>query len=185
VQAPLITLFGEQVTKQFLSESVNVLDDIIFALAPLGILTGVVSAIRIRGNSSLRAFIGRAQEGPGDAEQELLSCVSETTAELFNNGGIARIFGKPKILEVIVRRDSRDRSKIEIQPVSEALKETLKQLGKQALEPEEEDSFNVPNLSLNKGIKRRGDYWFVAACFTGCILQTGNCYHVTLYKSYC
>ncbi|KAK3899946.1 hypothetical protein C8A05DRAFT_36423 [Staphylotrichum tortipilum] len=34
---PLITLFGEQVTKQFLSESVGFLDNLIFALAPLGI----------------------------------------------------------------------------------------------------------------------------------------------------
>lgn len=32
--APLITLFGEQVTKQFLSESIGILDNIIFGLAP-------------------------------------------------------------------------------------------------------------------------------------------------------
>ncbi len=70
-------------------------------MAPLGLLTAVVSAIRVCGNPSLRAFIGRAQEGPGNAEIELLSCTSETTAELWNEGGIARVFGKPQILEVV------------------------------------------------------------------------------------
>ena len=42
---PLLALFGEQVAKQFLSESTSVLDNIIFAVAPLGILTAVVSVI--------------------------------------------------------------------------------------------------------------------------------------------
>src|SRR5689334_5532985 len=34
--APILQLFGEQVTKQYLSESTNILDNIIFAMAPLG-----------------------------------------------------------------------------------------------------------------------------------------------------
>src|SRR5271155_2241182 len=100
-QAPILTLFGEQVTKQFLSESLSGWDNFIFAMGPLGILTAVVSVIRVRGNSSLKAFIGRAQENPGDAEAELLSSTSATTAELWNNGGIARVFGNPKILEFV------------------------------------------------------------------------------------
>ncbi|KAI9764627.1 MAG: hypothetical protein M1839_005795 [Geoglossum umbratile] len=99
--APLLALFGEQVTKQFLSESLSLWDNFIFAMAPLGILTAVVSVIRVLGNSSLKAFVGRAQEPPGNAELELLSSTSETTAELWNDGGIARVFGSPKILEVI------------------------------------------------------------------------------------
>ncbi|KAK6339219.1 hypothetical protein TWF718_008641 [Orbilia javanica] len=99
--APLITLFGEQVTKQFLSESLSIWDNIIFAMAPLGILTAVVSAIRVCGNASLRAFIGRAQESPGTAEVELTSCTSETTSELWHEEGIARVFGAPQILQVV------------------------------------------------------------------------------------
>ncbi|KNG89952.1 hypothetical protein ANOM_001178 [Aspergillus nomiae NRRL 13137] len=71
--APLISLFGERLTTQFLSESISLLDNFIFALAPLGILTATVSAIRVCGNPSLRAFIGRAQEGPGEAEHELFA----------------------------------------------------------------------------------------------------------------
>ncbi|TGJ71906.1 hypothetical protein EYR41_003832 [Orbilia oligospora] len=35
--APLIALFGEQVTRQFLSESLSIWDNIIFAMAPLGL----------------------------------------------------------------------------------------------------------------------------------------------------
>jgi hypothetical protein len=62
---PVISLFGEAPTKQFLSESTTMLDYFISAMAPLGILTAVVSAIRVRGGSSLRAFIGWAQESLG------------------------------------------------------------------------------------------------------------------------
>lgn len=83
--APLLSLFGEQITKQYLSESITVLDYVIFAMAPMGILTAVVSAIRVCGSPSLRAFIGRAQEGGGNAEAELCPSISRnstTTAEL-------------------------------------------------------------------------------------------------------
>ncbi|KAF3935729.1 hypothetical protein ABW19_dt0209048 [Dactylella cylindrospora] len=108
--APLLTLFGEQVTKQFLSESLTIWDNIIFAMAPLGILTAVVSAIRVRGGPSLRAFIGRGQESQGVAEAELLSCTSETTSEVWTEGGIARVFGKAEVLEIVVRYgESEDR----------------------------------------------------------------------------
>ncbi|KAL0764699.1 hypothetical protein CaCOL14_012789 [Colletotrichum acutatum] len=44
--APLLSLFGEQITKQYLSESTTVVDYFIFAMAPMGILTAIVSAIR-------------------------------------------------------------------------------------------------------------------------------------------
>ncbi|RDW76457.1 ankyrin repeat domain-containing protein [Aspergillus mulundensis] len=106
--SPLIALFGEQATKQFLSESLSPLDNFIFAMAPLGILTAVVSAIRVCGSSSLRAFIGRAQEGGGTVEAELCSSTSRSVSELYNNGGIARVFGRPKILEVVQDPASND-----------------------------------------------------------------------------
>lgn len=75
------------------------------ALTPLGILTAVVSVIVVCGNLSLRASVGRGQEGPGEAERELLSCVSETTAEVFNNGGISRVLGRPQVLEIVAWED--------------------------------------------------------------------------------
>jgi hypothetical protein len=57
--APLLTLFGEQVTKQFLSMSMGWADNILLAMGPLGILTIVVSAIRVGGVPSLKAVVGR------------------------------------------------------------------------------------------------------------------------------
>jgi ankyrin repeat domain-containing protein 50 len=101
-------LFGEEVTKQYLSESLNWLDNIIFGMAPLGILTAVVSAIRVCGNSALKSFVGRAQEGRGVVEAELLSSTSHDVCELSNGDGVARVLGRPKILELVRDRDSTD-----------------------------------------------------------------------------
>lgn len=57
--APLLTLFGEQVTKQFLSMALGWADNILLAMGPLGVITAVVSAIRIGGVRFLKALIGR------------------------------------------------------------------------------------------------------------------------------
>ncbi|KAK8257849.1 ankyrin repeat-containing domain protein [Phyllosticta capitalensis] len=98
---PLISLFGEEPTKQYLSETTLPEDVIIFAMAPIGILTALVSVIRVCGSPSLRAFIGRAQEGEGNAEVELQSSTSRNVGELYNNGGVARVYGTPKLLEIM------------------------------------------------------------------------------------
>ncbi|CAG8980881.1 hypothetical protein HYALB_00013186 [Hymenoscyphus albidus] len=99
--APIIVLFGEQVSKQFLSESTSIWDNIIFGMAPLGVITAIVSAIRVYGNASLKAFIGRAQEAHGQAEAKLCSSTSDDVCELWSNGGFCRVFGRPKILEFV------------------------------------------------------------------------------------
>lgn len=57
--APLLTLFGEQVTKQFLSLSVGWTDNFMLAMAPLGILTVVVSSIRVTKDRYMKALVGR------------------------------------------------------------------------------------------------------------------------------
>jgi hypothetical protein len=57
--APLLTLFGGQVTKQFLSMSMGWADHIMLGMGPLGVITAVVSAIRVSGVSKLKALIGR------------------------------------------------------------------------------------------------------------------------------
>lgn len=103
--APLITLFGEQATKQFLSESTNFMDSIIFSIAPLGLITAVVSVVRIYGSSSLKSIIGRSQEAHGVAEAELCSSTSQDVCELWSNGGICRVFGRPKILDFIYNKN--------------------------------------------------------------------------------
>ncbi|XP_014560939.1 hypothetical protein COCVIDRAFT_87718, partial [Bipolaris victoriae FI3] len=180
---PLIALFGEQVTKQFLSESLTTWDNIIFAVAPLGILTAVVSAIRVCGSPSLRAFIGRAQEGPGIAEAELLSCTSETTSELWNQGGIARVFGRPQILE-IVRTTNKDKETCMRlfdqacgQLKEDASKESASGEPSWIVERDEKTSqFDTrghlsPNLSLNFGIKRLRKAFTYGAAILGLTLQ--------------
>ena len=56
--APLLTLFGDEMTKQYLSTSMGWADDILLGLAPIGIMTVIVSAIRIGRSKSLKALIG-------------------------------------------------------------------------------------------------------------------------------
>lgn len=57
--APLLTLFGEQVTKQFLTLSMGWADNILIAMGPLGIITVVINAIRVGGVKQLKAIVGR------------------------------------------------------------------------------------------------------------------------------
>lgn len=183
LKAPLITLFGERLTKQFLSESISLLDNIIFALSPLGVLTAVVSVIRVCGSSSLKAFVGRAQEGPAEAESELLPCVSQSTAELFNDGGISRVFGRPKIVE-IVAWESEDpktgKQTVEFGTLRDAIRKGAWSAKGSGLASEDLDDLtrlpelDIPNLSLNKGIKRRHPRWFKCAAILGAIMQIGK-----------
>ncbi|KAF3182350.1 hypothetical protein TWF788_006265 [Orbilia oligospora] len=177
--APLITLFGEQVTKQFLSESLSTWDNIIFAMAPLGILTAVVSVIRVCGHSSLRAFIGRAQESPGTAEVELLSSVSETTSELWHNGGVARVFGTPQILEV-VRLTGANRElhytgvgcTAGIYSLRESAKESISAWRTESDSPLKDIEY-CPNISLNFGMRRLPKRYTYGATVLGIVLQAG------------
>ncbi|KAF4446744.1 hypothetical protein F53441_9678 [Fusarium austroafricanum] len=99
--APIISLFSEKVTKQFLSESTTILDTILFTVRPLGILTTIMSCIRVRGGLFLRSIVGRAREPHGAAEIEPCSSTSQDVCELWSNGGVCRVFGRPKILEFI------------------------------------------------------------------------------------
>ncbi|KAI5850854.1 hypothetical protein BZA05DRAFT_353744 [Tricharina praecox] len=99
--APLLTLFGEQFAKQYLSQSMNWLDNVIFAMAPLGIITAIVGAIRVGGPSWLKALIGRARENRATVEVELMSSTSHEVCELWNGQGIIRTMGRPEIKQII------------------------------------------------------------------------------------
>jgi hypothetical protein len=196
--APFIALFGESLTKQNLSECLTNKDIIIFATAPLGIITAAVSAIRVCGTPSLRAFIGRAQDGAGNAEAELCSSTSRDVCELYSNGGIARVFGRPKILEIV--HDPRPPSK-EFYPEDDKepshgiyfFKDYIKiDKGKKEWKLQSPWTRNKtstdgnedgphcqpaarfapnPNLSLNIGIKPRSPLWFSIAAVLGAALQ--------------
>ena len=91
--APVLALFGEQVAKQYMSHSMSSIEDLIFAMAPLGIITAITSAIRVGGPSHLKAIIGRAREGKGVVEVELMSSTSTDVCELWNGDGVSRVLG--------------------------------------------------------------------------------------------
>lgn len=101
--APLLELFGQDISTQFLSQSLGWEDDIMFAMAPLGLITVVVGAIRVLGFSWLRSIVGRAREPHGEAEKELLSSTSREVCELWSNNGVVRVLGSDaRINEILV-----------------------------------------------------------------------------------
>lgn len=120
--APLLMLFGEQVTKQFLSMSLGWAGNILLAVGPLGIITTIISAIRVGNVKVLKALIGRqvlpstisyihllmvtfsAREKLATAELELLSSTSAETSELWNDGGVVRQPSHALFLELIAYR---------------------------------------------------------------------------------
>ncbi|KAF4886619.1 hypothetical protein CGCF415_v015090 [Colletotrichum fructicola] len=99
--APLLALFGEQVTMQFMSQSLGWADNILLAMAPLGIITIIVSAIRVGGIGFLKTLIGRARENLAVAEQELMSSTSTETCELWNGHEVVRCMGSAPVTEFI------------------------------------------------------------------------------------
>jgi ankyrin repeat protein len=99
--APILALFGEQVAMQFMSQSMGWADNIIFAMAPLGIITAIVAAIRVGGPVWLKAIIGRARENQADAEVELMSSTSHDVCELWDGKTIVRMQASPEILELL------------------------------------------------------------------------------------
>ncbi|KAL3484851.1 hypothetical protein BJX62DRAFT_243560 [Aspergillus germanicus] len=168
-------------------------------MAPMGILTAVVAAIRVCGSPSLRAFIGRAQEGGGNSEAELSSSTSRDVCELYNNGGIARVFGRPKILEVIFDPDNQDftdgtagiytfqeyvagkmgkknwfqtkyEGSVQASEITRQLKAREAGLPISTLPAPEPFA---PNLSLNVDIRKRDVVIFRAVAVVGFILQGG------------
>ena len=179
---PLLVLFGESMTRQYLSESTSFLDYFIFAMAPIGILTAVVSVIRVCGHPYLRAFIGRSQEGDGIVEAELCTSTSRDVCELFNRGGITRVLGRPSILELIYLRHRGGGKASGPLLFQKYLEETeghdgvwkrvdpaifgKKPGGKAVFAP-------TPNLSLNVGIKKQPDWVFFAVAAVGIVLQAG------------
>jgi hypothetical protein len=165
--APFLVLFGEQVTQQFINESTQPYDYALFAIAPIGVITTLVAVIRVCGSASLRAFIGRGKESPTQAEVELCSSTGGDVCELYN-GGVTRLFGRPKLLEVVYRGDG------EIATI-----DRLRSVGAISADaadsPPEYEAVQraAPNLGLNAGFQPCSPLrsWLLI-CF-GCALQAG------------
>ncbi|UKZ83793.1 hypothetical protein TrVFT333_011606 [Trichoderma virens FT-333] len=154
--APFLSLFGEQITKQYLSESITTIDYFIFAMAPMGILTAVVSAIRVCG--------------------KLCSSTSRDVCELYNNGGIARVFGRPKILEIVYDAEAEHKFTDGTAGIYTFREFVKKHPEKWSGPPDDSESIAdvfAPNLSLNVGIKRKTPAVFWAVAITGMVLQAG------------
>lgn len=70
-------------------------------MAPLGVLTALVGAIRVGGASWLKRLVGRARENFADVEIELMSSVSKEVCELWNGTSIVRSKGNPQVKQII------------------------------------------------------------------------------------
>lgn len=109
---------------QFLSQSMGWADCIIVAVAPLGIITTIVSAIRIGGPSWLRAVIGRSTENLSAAEMDLMSSTSKETCELWNGDDVVRCQGEGSVEEFVCLfpKDVGHNSTVKIMTLNQAMK---------------------------------------------------------------
>ncbi|KAK4198631.1 hypothetical protein QBC40DRAFT_341164 [Triangularia verruculosa] len=105
---PILTLFGERVTMQFMRGSMTWVDNILLAMGPLGIITIIVAAIRVGGQPWLKALIGRSRETLGNVEMELMSSTSNEVCELWNGESLVRVMGKGPVREFILLPSSSD-----------------------------------------------------------------------------
>lgn len=77
-------------------------------MAPLGIVTAIVGAIRVGGPTWLKAVIGRARENRAAAEMELMSSTSHEVGELWNGSAIVKTMGSPQVLQLLYFEDQDD-----------------------------------------------------------------------------
>lgn len=200
--APILALFGEQVAKQYMSQSMSWVEDIIFAMAPLGIITAMTGAIRVGGARWMKAVIGRAREGNGVVEAELMSSTSSDVCELWNGDGVVRVLGSAQVIELFYidstlpdRMDSHGRSDrdillqplntrnqepIEIYDFESAVKSRVlesKQSNRdQPIVPSPENGNSrkpAPNIALNISGQRISGFEFRAVALIGTSLQMG------------
>ncbi|KAI5843055.1 hypothetical protein DFP73DRAFT_479516, partial [Morchella snyderi] len=168
--APLLALFGEQVTKQFMSESTSGLDSILFGLAPLGVITAIISAIRVSGSPRLRALVGRAKESRGQVEADLMSSTSPDVCELWNGDGVVRVLGQPVLLQIIRAREENGACKL--YTFQEAYNRIFGSIGNDNY-PVQNLEQNPPNLSLNVNMAPLPPFVSVLLILIGVLLQGG------------
>ncbi|KAF1955649.1 hypothetical protein CC80DRAFT_564444 [Byssothecium circinans] len=132
-------------------------------MAPLGIISALVAAIRVAGPLWMRAIIGRARENRASVELEIMSSTSRDVGELWNGEAIVRSMGRPSVVELILIRSRMD------DPVACGLY-TLENAYNSS--PDQPDFELAPNISLNlypgSGLKS-----MIGAALVGCILQLG------------
>lgn len=85
-----------------MGQSLGWADNIVLAMAPLGVITIIIAAIRVGGPKWLKAVIGRARETRADVEVEVMSSTSDEVCELWDDKQIVRVTGVGPICEFIV-----------------------------------------------------------------------------------
>lgn len=125
-------------TMQFVSQSEGWADNIILAMAPIGIITAIVASIRVGGPPWLKAVIGRARENLAVSEVELMSSTSKEVCEVWNGQEVVRCMGLAPVIEFICllqfadagQSDNQPNPTIEVLKLEEAIaKGYIKDLG--------------------------------------------------------
>ena len=130
-------------TTQFISQSMGFADCLITAIAPVGIVTVVVSAIRVGGPVWLKAIIGRARENLSEAEIDIMSSTSGEACELWNGRNVVRCPGEARIWQFIclipdvpnIGEHSDEEVKVEVMLLQEAIEAGLIQETSKELKP--------------------------------------------------
>lgn len=158
---------------QFMSQAVGIADCILLAVAPIGAITTVVSAIRVAGPTWLKSFIGRARENLAAAEVEVMSSTSKETCELWNGHRVVRCPGSANIYQFIclISKD------IEVKNIPSTLAQngftirykTLKAVAKEmdiedktSLPPQDPQAAQSSTLLQKKG---KNYYWSIFSCY--------------------
>ena len=170
-----------------MSQSMGWVEDVIFACAPLGILTAMVGAIRVGGPTWMTAVIGRARESEGVVEVELMSSTSHDVCELWNGRAVIRVFGSSPIFELYYLKPKPTdpqvasvplielRKGVEIHDFESAKVRALLTPGSlEAVWEANTPNFNLPpNIGLNLSAEQVSRLEFKAVAVFGVLLQLG------------
>lgn len=166
---------------QFMSQAMDWVDCIALAMAPLGIVTILVSAIRVSGPQWLKAIIGRGRENTAAAEMELMSSTSKEVCELFNGESFIRCQGKALVWEYIcvipTNANSGKERPLQFKKFDQAVGKDLllkQKGGTRQLLPfarcKLSDSTSTPNTgNATDGIWSGAKRWFNSGKWTSCI----------------
>ncbi|KAI5842024.1 hypothetical protein BZA05DRAFT_319814, partial [Tricharina praecox] len=158
--------FGERFAQQFMSVSTSWVDSLIFSMAPLGVITAIVGAIRVGGPSWLRGIIGRARETRAAAEVELMSSTSHEVCEIWNGDAIVRVMGSPQIQQLLYFENVPDNllEKIKKRRSAEGSTSTRScYSGCPSAAESGTSKYDAPNISMNLSVLKKPWELYLAA----------------------
>jgi hypothetical protein len=133
-------------------------------MAPIGVVTGLICAIRVGGPNLLRAIIGRARESIAEPELEFMSSMSEETCESWNGNTVVRTGGTSLVKQIIhlpaYPNDISPESFVTLEPGTQGEGYKLERVANRSNDPDLESLPNretksgempemPPNISLN------------------------------------